>query len=88
MRNVYKFQFEAPHLAIVTRLPAVATVVHVGEQEGKITVWIEFPMVAPCVNRRFIVAGTGDPVFDDLLHVGTVQMSNGLVWHVYQSPAE
>ncbi|GES40544.1 hypothetical protein RAJCM14343_5834 [Rhodococcus aetherivorans] len=27
--------------------------------------------------------GTGHPIVDDALYVGTVVASNGLVWHVY-----
>jgi hypothetical protein len=68
-------------------IPKEARFVHVGQQHGIVTVWAEVP--CPVVGLRTVtlrVTATGEPFEGEYL--GTVQMPNGLVWHVVrQEPA-
>lgn len=61
-------------------MPEGAQVVHVGQQGGVVVVWA---LVDPDARKREVtlrVVATGDPF--DGYYLGTVQMPNGLVWHV------
>lgn len=69
-------------------MPADARIVHVGQQHGSVTVWAEVgvPDVSGMRPTTLRVTATGEPFDGD--YVGTVQMPNGLVWHVVAVPAE
>jgi hypothetical protein len=56
----------------------------VGEQAGILCLWVAVPQDAPVNDHEIIIVGTGH-VFDPegLSFLGSVQMSNGLVWHVF-----
>lgn len=58
----------------------------VGEQDGRLVMWVALEPHAENDERELFVTiiGTGNPV--DSINgqfIGTVQMSNGLVWHVF-----
>lgn len=73
---------------------------HVGEQNGELMVWMENSLThsgkagwAPrtpdeMIEVTFHAIGTGWTYENGELgfHMGTVQMSDGLVWHVYIGP--
>ena len=91
MRVVYKFGLRAIDEVQLLDLGDTAQVVHVGEQVGEICLWVEKeldPLNDPFEPWRFLVVGTGQQLDNGGKayheYVGTVQMSNGLVWHVYQ----
>lgn len=73
-------------------LPEYNTPLHVGEQDDKLYVWCQLTNESNTkVKKRFYVLGTGiDYATMDvrdqirLNHIGTVQMSNKLVWHVFE----
>lgn len=65
---------------------------HVHEQHGKITLWVELtldPYNRKDCEQTYIVVGTGMP-FDShtddghSLYVGTSHLPDGTVWHVYE----
>lgn len=66
-------------------MPKGAVVLSVGEQAGDLMVWCLVDTDKRVVSRQINVVGTGWNVsgFDAGKHLGTVQMSNGLVWHVF-----
>lgn len=68
-------------------LPERSKVLYVAEQYGNLTMWVEQPtMNHMSENRIFQVYGTGHLIPDNNdVHVGTVLMSSGLVWHVYET---
>lgn len=76
-------------------MPEGATILHVGEQRGRIFIWVHCDPTKPVVLRRFLTVATGrvaPPLPDGTFgikpglcsHVGTVVMSNGEVWHIFE----
>jgi len=85
MKNVYKYTLDK--LATKLMLPCSAVVVHVGEQQGDVQIWVEVDLSHAEQERTFVIFGTGHNISDgdhSYLHMGSVQMSNGLVWHIYE----
>ena len=70
-------QIEGPFLYRESALP-----VHVGQQNGRPTLWMEVDDDLEHEPLLFAVFGTGHPIYDDTVHVGTVQIG-AHVWHVY-----
>ena len=67
-------------------MPAKSEILHVGEQNEKLYVWIRSIEDAPRTKRRIVIYGTGHQIHNDNeKYVGTVIMSYGLVWHVYDA---
>lgn len=59
----------------------------VHEQDGTLTMWAEVDPDVPPMLTKVWIAGTGHPLPDQLApFVGTVPMSDGLVWHVFCAP--
>lgn len=74
-------------------------ILHVGEQDGELYLWAENILTRldfrsgeeiprgedEKVELSVFVIGTGWPYFDNdsVVYVDTVQMSDGLVWHVF-----
>jgi hypothetical protein len=89
MREViYKYEagFGGGFSAAATpvKVPAGAEVLHAGEQNGIIYVWMRVNPERDEVHRDIRIAGTGDYVPPGR-HVKTVQMRSGLVWHVFDN---
>ena len=89
---IYKYLLEQDptRLQLVT-MPTGARVLHVGEQYGDLYAWAMVVPDATPVNRKFFVLGTGTPIGHlemDVKFAGSVQMSNGLVWHVFHKDGE
>ena len=78
-------------------------IMHVGEQDGQLTVWIENSLTRPDISGKQVprdeeekieitlwAIGTGWSYPADAAgrHIGTVQMNNGLVWHVFIKDAK
>lgn len=61
-----------------------ADVRHVGQQHDDTTVTFWWEETADVRARRLRVFGTGHEIPDDTTYVGTVQASNGLVWHLIE----
>jgi hypothetical protein len=85
MRTIYKYDLMFGYNSLY--IPDGYKVVHVGEQYGNLTMWVEQPTSKyPPSMHTFQVYGTGQPFLDDnAVHVGTAVMTNGLVWHVYDT---
>ena len=66
-------------------MPEDANILHVGVQAGMICLWarIDTAKPLPRMPKTFYIRGTGHPLEEDLLHVGTVQMG-AFVWHVFE----
>lgn len=100
MKRVYKYPLYVPMKNSGSPLtdilmPKNAKVVHVGLQEGVVTIWAEVDddALQAAVSgrewdgRRFAVYGTGDTIpDDDAVHVGSL-MDGIFVWHVYETPS-
>ncbi|QOV97625.1 DUF7352 domain-containing protein [Rhodococcus pyridinivorans] len=73
---------------VTVELPARSRLLHVApcrqNPDTHIDVWFEFPdQPTPMRVHTFHIEGTGHPLVDDALYVGTAVCPNGLVWHVY-----
>ena len=90
--KIFKYLLEQDPTALqYVEMPANATMLHVGEQHGELYVWALVNPDATTVKYKFFVLGTGV----DIGHLemvcnfqGSVQMQNGLVWHIFYKPAE
>ena len=89
MNKIYKYELSITDFQFIN-LPRNAVILHVGEQgDAQLYLWA---LVVPerHIEKRVIrIVGTGHPLEDDIsdeTHLGTVQMSNGLVWHVFEIP--
>lgn len=91
--NSVIFRYELPVVGKqAVAMPRFAHVLHAGEQDGKLYVWAKVNPIESVVEREFLVANTGvDLPPDDAAwpwwFVRTVQMSSGLVRHVFTREA-
>jgi hypothetical protein len=85
VRKIFKYvipiQDESTHL-----FPVGAKFLSVGEQAGRLMLWALVTEEAHTLPVTVSVLGTGNPAshlsgYDKF--VGSAQMSNGLVWHVF-----
>jgi hypothetical protein len=68
----------------VIKMPASSIILSAHEQDEELCVWAWVDKDRPLGNVTFSIHGTGNPmgkVAGDF--VGTVLMTNGLVWHVF-----
>ena len=89
MNTIWKYEIPLTDKPVI-QMPKDARMLSVGEQRGKLFVWAAVDPEADSVPHQFRIAGTGHPVSMPLasMHVfciGTVIMSNGLVWHVFHA---
>lgn len=80
MRKVYKYPVGDAGGVIETHRGAEP--LHVGEQDGRLTLWLRVDTAEPIVGRWIITAPTGATV-GVVPHLGTVLLSDGLVCHVF-----
>lgn len=89
MNTIYKYLLPITDLQGVD-LPKGAKILHVGEQEGGISLWAQVDTEAEKENRVFKIVGTGHPIAagdrpQGLTFIGTViQRSAPLVWHIFE----
>ena len=84
MKTIWKFELEITRNQVVA-MPLGERVLSVGEQDGRLFVWALVDTDAEMMSVPFFVAGTGHQVNESSQweFIDTVQMSNGLVWHVF-----
>lgn len=89
---IYKYKLEQNPVSLQNvEMPANAWILHVGEQYGELYVWAMVAPEATPVNYKFFVLGTGVSIGHLEMaseFIGSVQMSSGLVWHVFFKPGE
>lgn len=82
MRTVYKFPLIIQDEVILEM--SSATIRHVGEQDGRLFVWAEVDPSKSASREHFQIRGTGQPLTGkEGRFLRTVQMLNGLVFHIY-----
>lgn len=92
MKTIYKYTLDiTAHQSV--KLQSGYKILSAGEQNGQLVLW---SVVETDNNPEWItieVVGTGheikepDPLFADWEYISTVQMSNGLVWHIFDNKA-
>lgn len=86
-RAVYRYQvsLDGPETIGLTGAPVAFGALPYGDG---VEFWAEHDDRRPEVPRAFVVVGTGHPVPDGALYVGTAPRSRqGLVWHLFEIPA-
>jgi hypothetical protein len=64
-------------------MPAGALVLKVEMQGPVACIWYELDTKDRCIPRTFKILGTGQPIPDKCVHVGTYQ-DPPYVWHLYE----
>jgi len=83
MDVIYKYPIEITDLQGI-ELPEGYQILKVAEQDGGLFVWVKVDTDAKLIKRPFVVVGTGHELdMYGFLHLDSVVMSNGLVWHVF-----
>jgi hypothetical protein len=80
------WKFELPPWSIFIDIPQGATLLSAGIQGDDIVVWARCNPNAPKVSRMVAAHPTGvpfPPAYDDAEFLATVQMADGLVFHVF-----
>lgn len=85
MRTIWKYEMlPSQSVCLSLMIPHDAKVVHVGESEGRLAMWILLDKgCSPdaLVERTFGAFYTGDDIAAGWQHCGTVQLGS-FVWHV------
>lgn len=85
MKTIHKYKLDITDFQNVS-MPSLHKVLSAQEQNGEICVWAWVNTETPSVNKIFAVFGTGNPVdIEGWRFIDTVQMPNGLVWHVCEA---
>jgi hypothetical protein len=82
MERVLKYQFKIEDLVTI-ELPIGASVLLVGDQSGRPTLWALGDDSVRHEKREFFLFGTGHPVGSNLRHVASWQ-SPPFVWHMFE----
>ncbi|HID92537.1 MAG TPA: hypothetical protein EYP60_00440 [bacterium (Candidatus Stahlbacteria)] len=85
MKKIFKYKLKLVDQQKVV-LPAQYQMLSVQEQDGKLVLWAMVPMNTPDTSTQIRIIGTGNLIEGDPLldFIDTVQMPNGLVWHVFE----
>lgn len=82
MEAIHKWAFHVAERTIV-EMPLGSRLLTVQEQHGYLTLWAEVDPAQPMVDHMLMVRGTGHKPPDKASYLATVQMTDGLVWHIY-----
>lgn len=86
MKKIYKYELKITSKQSL-RLPADYSILAVAEQNGKLCAWICVNPDLPATKMLNLhIFGTDHPIDQDmnLLHIDTILMTSGLVWHIFQ----
>lgn len=88
MKTVWKFDVPLDDRWHLLQLPAPAKVVQVATlKPGTVNLWVEVtPDSGDIFEQRFRVYGTGQPIPNERVYVGTA-FDSPFVWHVYAEAA-
>lgn len=86
MRTVHEYELSMTEDIQTFNMPKSNNILKFGEQEGKVMMWVDIR--TECDIETLIklqIIGTGHDIGDyPAVYLDTVQMSNGLVWHIYE----
>lgn len=86
MKTIHKYRLNIDGDTYYAEIPSTATVVHVGTQDGALTIWAELPLDPPTpdwVRKTYRVPGTGFTFPSEDVYVTTI-FDGPFVWHVYE----
>jgi len=89
MKKVFKYRIGIDY-DVAFSAPSDFELLHIGEQDGDLTAWgtVEVDNLGAAVHggkdMRLCIRGTGHFFQgDEGKYIKTVQMPNGLVWHIF-----
>lgn len=70
-------------------LPSQHRLLSVAEQSGSLCLWAEVETDSPRTHVGIRIVGTGNSIAPNEVNefIGTVQTSNGFVWHIFKKVA-
>lgn len=85
--RIYKYDLEITDMQDIKTFRG-ARVLSAAEQDGKLRIWALVDIDEEYRNKSIQIIGTGNPISYNIAEynwefVGTVLMSNGLVWHIF-----
>lgn len=89
-KTIHKYKIDGGPVVSEIRFPCLPNtlkLLHVGEQDSYLYIWVELEedFTVSSTIKRFTIFGTGQTIpSNKYVHVGTVQMRDGFVWHVYE----
>ena len=86
--HIFKYEIPLTDEVFAMELPANYSLCEVGQQNGTLFMWCVVDIHATLVKRYFKIVGTGHQIvgIEDLFFLRTIQMPNGLVWHMFEVP--
>ena len=85
MRTVYKYELSITDDIQTLNVPMAFQILKFGEQNERLVFWADVRPEKDSQLMKFQVVGTGHEIGDyPAGWLDTVQMSNGLVWHIYE----
>jgi len=84
--HIFKYEIPIQDEIIEINLPKSYALLDIQSQGDKICMWCLIDTHEEFVTRKFVVIGTGwkIDIKEDLCFMKTVQMANGLVWHIFR----
>ena len=86
MNTIYKYALKITDNQVI-QIPKQNGALSVGEQRGTLCLWALVNTTDILVDAHIKIIGTGHPIDDLDLQIwtflGTVQMNNGLVFHIF-----
>jgi hypothetical protein len=85
MRTIYKYPLQITDEQLVS-MPAFAEILTVQLQDGKPVIWAYVETTASQDRRLIETFGTGNPITNqsERKYIGTYQLPDGLVFHVFE----
>ena len=87
MKTVWKYRLDLLDGQQVIKMPKGAQVLSVDMQHDQPTLWAEVDSEAPMEPRYFQVHGTGHPIANGGVFVGSA-VGVPFVWHIYEHAIE
>lgn len=85
MKRVLNYELSAAETTL--DLTRDAQPVKVGEQNGRLMMWVLMGCNEPRTQRTFVIKTTGEEVQDGLSYVDTI-FDGSFVWHVFEKRRE
>lgn len=87
MKTIYKYELEVTDFQFIL-MPIGAEILTVKNQDEKVMLWAIVDTDQLSETRNFEILGTGNKIPTSIgtsrEYISTIQMGNGLVWHVFE----
>ncbi len=84
MKTIYKYRLKLVDLQII-EMHVGAEILSAGlDVDSVLCVWTAQDTSQPTVSRRIAIVGTGNPLSDAMMFIGSVTQGS-YVWHVFEA---